>query len=201
MYYRLPAETRGRIISVTLKEFPVLTGDGARTLRQLIDADPRARLMAEIFFKRHAASLDRVLAEGERFALVFAGNHAQGCIFRDGLHLLTPALSARIDEIARALPDFYFGRFDVRFRDLESLQRGEGFKIVEINGAGAEATHIWDPDARLFDAYRTLFEQFEILFIIGDANRRAGHAPLGPLRFLKDVLLYRRLSRKYPIAG
>lgn len=201
MYYRLPSEDRGRIVSITLKEFPFVTGDGARTLRQLIETDPRARLMAEVYFMRHAAALDRVLAEGERFALVFAGNHAQGCVFRDGLHLLTPALSARIDEIAHGLPEFYFGRFDVRFRDLQSLRHGEGFQIVEINGAGAEATHIWDPDARLTDAYRTLFEQFKVLFLIGDANRRAGRAPLGPIQFLKDVLLYRRLSRKYPIAG
>lgn len=201
MYYRLPAEERGRIVSVTLKEFPFVVGDGQRTLRELIEADDRAKLVSEVYFKRHAASLDRVLNDGERFALVFAGNHAQGCIFRDGLHLLTPALSARIDEIARALPNFFFGRFDVRFRDVESLQRGEGFTIVEVNGAGAEATHIWDPEARLLDAYRTLFEQYRVLFTIGDANRRAGHAPLGPIQFIKDVLLYRRLSRNYPVAG
>lgn len=201
LYYRLPSEDRGRIVSVTLKEFPFVVGDGRRTLRELIEADDRAKLVSEVYFKRHAASLDRVLAGGERFALVFAGNHAQGCIFRDGLHLLTPALSARIDEIARALPQFYFGRFDIRFRDIESLQQGEGFTIVEINGAGAEATHIWDPDARLMDAYRTLFEQYKVLFVIGDANRRGGHAPLGPRQFIKDVLLYRRLSRNYPIAG
>ncbi len=201
MYYRLPSEDRGRIVSITLKEFPFVVGDGKRTLRALIEAGDRARLMSEVYFKRHAASLDRVLAEGARFALVFAGNHAQGCIFRDGLHLLTPAMSARIDEIARALPQFYFGRFDIRFRDLESLQRGEGFIIVEINGAGAEATHIWDPEARLTDAYLTLFEQYKVLFTIGDANRRAGHRPLGPIQFIKDVLFYRRLSRKYPLAG
>ncbi len=201
MYYRLPSEQRGRIVSVTLKEFPFVVGDGERTLRELIEADDRAKLVSEVYFKRHAASLDRVLTIGERFPLVFAGNHAQGCIFRDGLHLLTPALSARIDEIAHGLPRFFFGRFDIRFRDVESLQRGEGFMIVEVNGAGAEATHIWDPEARLLDAYRTLFDQYKVLFVIGDANRRAGHAPLGPLQFIKDVLLYRRLSRNYPIAG
>jgi len=201
LYYRLPSEVRGRIVSVTLKEFPFVVGDGKRTLRELIEADDRAKLISEVYFERHAASLERVLSEGERFTLVFAGNHAQGAIFRDGLHVLTPALSARIDEIGRGLPNFFFGRFDIRFRDLESLQQGEGFMVVEINGAGAEATHIWDPEARLLDAYRTLFDQYRVLFVIGDANRRAGHAPLGPLQFIKDVLLYRRLSRNYPLAG
>jgi membrane protein DedA with SNARE-associated domain len=201
MYYRMPHERRGRIISITLKEFPFVVGNGQRTLRELIMANDRARLISEVYFKRHEKTLARILAQGEKFPLVFAGNHAQGCIFKDGLHVLTPALSARIDEIAQSIPQYYFGRFDIRFRDLESFQRGEGFLIVEINGAGAEATHIWDADATLSDAYRTLFEQFRILFRIGDENRRSGHRPIGPIQFLNDVLVYQRLARKYPMAG
>ncbi len=201
MYYRLPHEARGRVISITLKEFPFVVGDGTQTLRELIQADNRARLIAEVYFKRHSAVLDRIVPRDEKFPLVFAGNHAQGCIFKDGLHVLSPALSARIDEIAQSLPEYYFGRFDIRFQDLESFQRGEGFLIVEINGAGAEATHIWDADAALSDAYRTLFEQYGILFRIGDINRRGGHKPIGPVQFLNDVLLYHRLARKYPMAS
>ncbi len=200
LYHRLPTEERGRITSITLKEFPTVTGDGKRTLRELIDADSRASLMREIFFARHEKSLDRVLDEDEDFRLVFAGNHAQGCVFKDGIHILTPALAMRIDEIAKALPEFYFGRFDLRFRDLDALQRGEEFQIVEINGAGAEATHIWDPDGTLSHAYSTLFKQFAILFKIGDLNRKSGHAPLNPIQFLKDVVLYHRVARKYPSA-
>ncbi len=201
MYYRMPHEERGRVISITLKEFPVVVGDGRRSLRELIQADDRARLIAEVYFKRHEATLDRIIPDGQKFPLVFAGNHAQGCIFKDGLHVLTPALTARIDEIAQSLPQFYFGRFDIRFRDLESFQRGEGFLIVEINGAGAEATHIWDADAALSDAYSTLFEQYRILFGIGDINRRTGHKPIGPVQFLRDVISYHRLARNYPMAG
>jgi hypothetical protein len=47
----------------------------------------------------------------------------------------------------------------------------EGFTIVECNGAGAEATHIWDARVRLLDAYRTLFRQFALLWKIGARNR------------------------------
>lgn len=200
LYHRSPTEDRGRITSITLKEFPAVTGDGKRSLRDLIEAGSRTRLMKEVFFARHKNSLDRVLDDGEELQLVFAGNHAQGCIFKDGIHILTPALADRINDIATKIPGFYFGRFDLRFRDLESFQAGEAFQIVEINGAGAEATHIWDPDGTLFDAYRTLFEQFRVLFKIGDSNRRSGHIPIGPVRFLKDVVLYHRIARKYPLA-
>ncbi len=200
MYYRFPDEERGRITSITHKTFPHVTGDGVNSLRHLIAIDPRAALMKKMYFARHADELDHVLDNGKRFPLVFAGNHKQGCIFRDGVHLHSPELERRIDEIARAVPGFFFGRFDLRYASEEELRRGEAFTIVEINGAAAESTHIWDPEAQLADAYRTLFEQFRVLFAIGDANRRRGVQPLGPVQFLKDVLLYHRVARHYPSA-
>ena len=200
LYYRMPSEEHGRITSVTAKDFLSVTGDGVRTLRGLIEADARARLMKEMHFERHAEKLEWVLADGERYRLVFAGNHKQGCIFRDGKEMLTASISEKIDEIARAIPDFYFGRFDVRFRDVESFQRGEAFTIIEINGAGAEATHIWDPEGSLSDAYSTLFEQFRVLFEIGAENRENGPRPLGAIPFLSDVLKYHRVARHYPSA-
>lgn len=200
LYYRFPGESSGHITSITLKQFPIVVGDGQRSLRQLIEADERARELRTIYFRRHEGHLDDVLEKGTHFQLVFAGNHKQGCVFRNGIHILTPDLENRIDEIAQSIPDFYFGRFDLRFDTLARLQRGEDFLIVEINGAGAESTHIWDPAAKLRDAYGTLFAQFRILFQIGDANRRRGHRPLGLVRLLKDVFDYHRVARHYPVA-
>jgi hypothetical protein len=88
--------------------------------------------------------------------------------------------------------------FDVKFKSLESFLRGEDFEVVEINGASAEATHIWDAKMKLTDAYRTLFRQFEILFEIGDANRRRGFKPIGGLTILKDAARYYLTSKHYP---
>ena len=96
------------------------------------------------------------------------------------------------------MPGFFFGRFDIRFSDLEAMRRGEEFTIIEINGASGEATHIWDSRMRLSDAYATLFEQFRILFELGAANRALGHRPIGPVRFLREVIDYRHISRHYP---
>lgn len=200
LYYRLPGESTGRITSVTAKEFPFVLGDGEHNLKELIALHPRASMMAAVFELRHYDRLGEVLEAGRHYPLVFAGNHKQGCIFRDGSDLLTDALSERIDEIAHAIPEFYFGRFDIRYRDKDSLQRGEDFQIIEINGAGAEATHIWDPNATISDAYATLFEQFRVLFAIGDQNRTKGHRPIGAFAFLKDVWHYHRVARRYPTA-
>jgi membrane protein DedA with SNARE-associated domain len=198
LWWRRPGDGRGTVFSITLKIFPEIIGDGHRTVRELIEADPRASRIAPLYLERHRERLEQVLAEGERLRLAFAGNHCQGTIFRDGTPLLTPELAARVDSIAESIPEFWFGRFDIRFDDLGEFLQGEDLAIVEINGASAEATHIWDASVRLGDAYRTLFTQFRTLYEIGAANRRRGHRPLGVIRFLRDALAYRRLAGGYP---
>lgn len=198
MWWRRPGESQGTVSSITLKIFPEVGGDGLRTLGELIDADPRARYIARTYRQRHRSDLDLVLDDGEVFPLVFAGNHCQGAIFRDGTALVTPELSARIENLARSIPDFWFGRFDIRFDDLGQFLRGEDFKIIEINGASAEATHIWDASITLREAYSVLFEQFDVLFSIGAANRKRGIKPLSVSRFLHDLGAYRKLERRYP---
>jgi membrane protein DedA with SNARE-associated domain len=186
-YYRFPAEPRGRIFSITDKRFPVIIGDGRSTVEALIWAHPRYRLQASTFLTRHRCALSRLLAPGERFQLAIAGNHAQGTLFLDGRHLWTPALERRIDEIARSYPGFYVGRFDVRYADVEAFQRGEDLAIVELNGATAESTDIYDPDRSLVGAYRQLFTQWSIVFAIGAGNRSSG-APVTDTRRLIQLL-------------
>lgn len=202
LYYRRPGEARGSILSLTLKEFPVVVGDGRRTIEALILADRRARMISDVYFRRHRARLKRVLPAGRRYPLVFTGVHCQGAIFINATPRITEALTAKIDEIARSLPGFYFGRFDVRFADLDAFLLGGDFKIIEINGASSEATHIWDSQITLREAYEVLFRQFALLFEIGDLNRRRkGLRPLGAMRLLGDFLAYRRQASGYPEAS
>lgn len=173
-YCRRPGEARGRVVSITLKYFPHVQGDGRRTLRQLILDDPRAGALPHLYLHRHAKRLDDVPAPGEAIRLAFAGSHSRGAIFRNGTHLVTPQMEARFEALARALPDFHFGRFDVRFADIADVQQGRGFTIVEVNGAGAESTHIWDRRTTLLRAWRDLMRQYRWLFEIGHANRARG---------------------------
>lgn len=182
-YFRMPGWPRGRILSITDKHFPVVVGDGRSTVAELIWSHPRYRLQTRTFFERHRGSLDRVPAFGERLQLAMAGNHAQGTIFRDGRHLLTPALEERIDAIAQSFGGFFVGRFDIRYRNVEAFKAGRDLAIVELNGATAESTDIYDPDRSLFAAYRQLFRQWSIVFAIGAANRTSG-APVSSYRRL-----------------
>jgi len=175
-YYRTPSSPRGRIFSVTDKQFPVLVGDGRSTIEMLIWTHPRYRLQADTFAARHSEVLTHVLAQGERFPLAIAGNHCQGTTFRDGRRLITTELERRIDEIAQAYPGFFVGRFDIRYSDVDAFMAGLDLSVVELNGVTAESTNIYDPRGSLSAAYRVLFQQWSIIFAIGAANRRAGAA-------------------------
>jgi len=199
-YYRFPHERAGRIFAITEKIFPVVFGDGRRTVEELILADARAALLADVYLARFARQRDRVPAFGEALRLVEAGNHAQGCIFLDGMHLWSVELEARIDEISQGLPDFYIGRYDVRFEFVEALQGGHGFSILELNGAASEATSAYDTRKSLTDAYRLLFQQWELVFAIGAANRRAGHRADSLETLWSELRRYKRRSVCHPIA-
>ncbi len=183
-YVREPGAPQGEIVSLTLKYFPHVIGDGRRTLEQLIRDDPRAGRLSHLYLGRHVARLGEVLADGEPFRLAFAGSHSRGAIFRDGTNLVTEPMRARFDAIARQVPEFWFGRFDVRFEEFAELQAGRGFTIVECNGAGSESTHIWDSRTTLRAAYGALFRQYSLLWRIGAANRARGFRPEGWRVFL-----------------
>lgn len=187
-YYRHPEADAGRIFSITEKRFPCVTGDGRSTLERLILEDERAVCMARAYFDVQREHLWDVPEEGRRVQLVELGTHCRGAVFLDGGWVETKELAEAVDRLSKSFEGFHFGRFDIRTPSLEDFRRGENFKVVELNGVTSEATHIYDPQNGLFNAYRTLFEQWRIAFEIGARNRARGVAPT-PLRALFKSLL------------
>ncbi len=177
LYARDPDAARGEIVSATRKEFSCVWGDGERTVRELILQDARLRLQARVFLERLGERAERVPIRGERVSLVVAGNHCQGTKFCDGMPLVTEAVRARIDEIARQIPGFYFGRFDIRYHDAAAFGRGEEMTILELNGIASEPTHIYDPDVPLWRAYKDAAGVLRRVFEIGSSQRKRGVVP------------------------
>jgi membrane protein DedA with SNARE-associated domain len=199
-YYRFPHEAHGHIFAITEKVFPRIVGDGGHTIAELIEREPRARFVAQTYLKRFVARRNEVLAAGKELKLVEAGNHAQGCIFRDGMRLCTPELEARVDQISRKVPGFFIGRYDIRYSSEEDLRAGRNFQIIELNGAASEATSIYDARNSLFAAYRTLFRQWALVFAIGAANRKRGCAPTKLFLLYQKWREYCLMAATYPTA-
>jgi hypothetical protein len=197
-YIRHPDQKSGRITSVTLKFPPTITGDGSRTIRELVAADPRLNAVARLLLPKLKDKAAQIPAAGEKIRLVFVGNHCRGSTFKDGMDIVTPALTARIDEIARDVTDLFFSRIDLRYESLEALRAGKNFKIIEINGSGSEATHIWDPAMTIIAAYKTQFFHYGESFKIGAAIRKLGQRPTSLGRLIWIWRHQKRLMAAYP---
>lgn len=191
-YVRLPGEERGRVFSITHKILPQVVGDGRRTIEELILADDRAVCAAGSYFERLGARTADVAAAGEVVRLTDLGTHCRGAIFLDGGHLKSPELETAIEVVSRSFEGFFFGRYDLRVPSAEALLRGEGIKVLELNGVTSEATHIYDPKLGLFAAYRILFEQWRLAFEIGRQNRERGVEPEGIGGLLRRIVAFRR---------
>jgi membrane protein DedA with SNARE-associated domain len=177
-YVRYPGEPQGRIFSITEKCFPEVTGDGESTVEQLILRDPRAVCMFSAYESASRRPLGDVPRAGESVRLVELGSHCRGSIFLDGRRYKTRALEQAIDRISGLHPGFYLGRFDIRASSVEALRDGRGFKVIELNGVSAEATHVYDPAVSLLEAYRVIRAVWRMAFEIGSANRRRGARPM-----------------------
>ena len=204
-YMRRPGEEAGRIIGLTFRYFPHVVGDGVQTVRDLILADQRASWKAGVhlgYQDKHRGvppeTLDRVPAQGEIVRLSFIGSIRVGGLYRDAQAHITPELTARFDAISRAMPEFYYGRFDLRFASVQRLREGEDFRIIEINGAGSESISVWDPEKTLGQVYEGLFAHQRLLFEIGARNRARGFRPPGLLAIFRAAWRQRRLVGRYP---
>ncbi|MGB5820805.1 MAG: D-alanine--D-alanine ligase [Saonia sp.] len=175
-YVRRPGEKSGRITGIVSKEFLSVTGDGESSLIQLIKQNPRSYFqLSELIRKYGEDSLDRVLSKGEKFILVPYGSHTRGAKFIDESHKLNAKLLKTIDAICRQIPGFYFGRLDILYASIEELSEGKNFGIIEVNGAGSEPTHIYDPDHSLFFAWREIMKHWKLLYEVSTINYRKGH--------------------------
>lgn len=198
LYIRKPEEKRGKIASMGFKYCPYVVGDGRSTLSELINANTRARQLRHLYDSRHRDKLKTIIADGQPYRLIFSASHCSGAIFCDGNDHITAELTQSIDKIMGGIADFYFGRLDIKFKDIESLQLGRNFAIIEINGVSSEPVHIWDSHASLWKAMHTLIIQYKELFEIGAQNRARGLAPHGLLELIKAWKNEHKLSALYP---
>jgi hypothetical protein len=174
-YVRMPGESKGKITGIVEKEFIRIKGNGKLTLEQLLKQNPRYLLQVE--------SLKRILGDdimrsiplnGEYITPVDIGNHARGSLFLNRSDRITDNLTAMMDQLCKPVPGFYFGRLDIRFRSWDLLERGQDFAVIEINGAGSEPTHIYDPSAKLMDAWKEICRHWKLIYHISQHNHKRG---------------------------
>lgn len=173
-YCRMPDEADGFISGIVAKEFLIVKGDGYSTLTQLLEKDPRYHFQLPALQKIYGEGLNVVLEKDEVKNLVPYGNHARGAKFLDVSYWADESFTKTFDTIFKQIPEFYFGRLDIMYSNFEDLKAGKNFSIVELNGAGSEPTHIYDPGHSLFFAWKEIARHFKILCAISIQNHKKG---------------------------
>jgi hypothetical protein len=176
-YYRFPWEENGRISGVVTKEFLAVTGNGVSTLEDLVMQNPRYILQLDALRRMPEINLSEILKAGEEKIMVPFGNHARGAKFIDATHLVTPALEKTIDTICKQIPGFYFGRLDTMYSNWQNLTEGKNISIIELNGAGSEPTHIYDPSHSIFFAWKEIIRHLNLLYHISVYNHKKNNVP------------------------
>ncbi|PKP13174.1 MAG: D-alanine--D-alanine ligase, partial [Bacteroidetes bacterium HGW-Bacteroidetes-3] len=151
---------------------------GKNTVEELILQNPRFALQYDTLKKKFGKELTKVLPKGETLNLVPFGNHVRGSKFTDVSYWINDKLTETFNKICLQIPDFYFGRLDIMFKSREDLENGKNFYIIELNGAGSEPTHIYDPKHSIFFAWKEIIKHYDILYKISTYNHQKGHSYL-----------------------
>ena len=195
-YVRFPNEIKGKVTGIVAKEYVIIHGDGIATIEQLIRANPRFELQIENIKKDFGNQFNEVLEIGKKLNLVPYGNHARGAKFIDASNLITDKLNETIDTMCQEISEFYFGRLDVMYDSWHDLENGKNFAIVEINGAGSEPTHIYDPKHSIFFAWKELARHITYMYQISVQNHKRGFPYLNYKDGMKEYNLHLEQSGK-----
>jgi hypothetical protein len=181
-YYRNPGEDRGYISGIVRKEFLSVQGDGINTVEQLLSRNKRAILQLSTLRDTEKDKMGLVLKPGEELIIVPYGNHVRGAKFLDDSNLIDEELTHTIDSVCKKIKGYYYGRMDVRYNTWEELKQGRNFSIIELNGAGSEPTHIYDPKHTVFYAWKEIIKHWNILYKISKGNYHPKKSPHMSLR-------------------
>lgn len=193
LYYRFPDEEKGKITSITLKDFLSVTGDGQKTVLDLVQEYDRALLQLERLQQTHKEVLSLIPKKGEKIQLGSIGNHSKGTTFINGNHLIKDIDKAVYDKLNHQIEGIYFCRYDLLCSSIEDLKTGNGIKIIEVNGIGAEPTHIYDVSkCSFFCAIKTIGQHWTLIWKLGIANHQKGVPYFPFIKMIKTLLAHRR---------
>ena len=195
-YVRFPSEKQGKLTGIVAKEFLEIEGNGIDTVRDLILKNPRFAIQLQVLEREFGNQILKILPKGEKQKLVPYGNHARGAKFLDCSHWISPNLTNVIDQICLQIDGFYFGRIDLMYDNLSDLEAGKNFSIVEINGAGSEPTHIYDPRHSIFFAWKELSRHITMMYQISAQNHQNGIPFLSFSEGVKEFRLHNEQNKK-----
>ena len=175
-YVRYPNDQYGKITGIVEKEFLTVKGDGICTIEELLKLNPRHILQIPVLRKTLGQTIHTVIKKDKVSVLVPYGNHVRGSLFLDSTGKVSKQLETLIDKVCQSIEGFYYGRLDIRFNSYEELQEDKNWCIIELNGAGSEPTHMYDPKHSILFAWKEIIRHWKMLYKVSMQNKRKGYS-------------------------
>ncbi|MEP2025332.1 MAG: hypothetical protein ABJH98_00280 [Reichenbachiella sp.] len=195
-YYQYPNCDHGTVSSIVMKDMLSVIGDGQRNVASLMEDDARSKMHIETLRNKKAELLNQIPFKGEKVEINSIGNHSRGTTFLNGNHLINERLIKVFNDVSSQIDGFYFGRYDLRCRSVEDLYNGAHFKILELNGAGAEPAHIYHPGFSLIQAYKDIIHHLQVLADISILNKKNGIPFYSFRKGMKEIMKIRKYNQQ-----
>jgi len=188
LFFQFPDSQKKKISSIGGKIFCEITGDGKSTLEDLVKKNIRIRHRQKQLKERFNKEWDTIIPLNKKIKIEPIGNHNRGTEFVDRNKYIDKKTLKTVSKWASYLPDFYYGRFDIKLKNWESFHTGKDIKILEINGVNSEPIHIYDKKCTLWQAYKSIFYHMKIIYQISRINRKNGVATTSFRTFWKGLM-------------
>lgn len=172
--FKNPKSENWEISSIMERSFPIIIGNGKNTIEELIRENSRTFLQLERWKKLKRFQFDKILEDGEKLKLDHIGNHRLGTKFMDAQERNNTSLLKSMGDYCDQIDGLEYGRLDIVFNSWEELSAGENFSVIEINGANAEPSHIYDPKHSIFYAWNKLHYHFKMQYLLAKKARKNG---------------------------
>ncbi len=194
--YRLQSSNPIIITSVVGKKFLQVIGDGQSTLETLIDKDDRAYLQKESLSKKWHAAFKEIIPKDKIIILRPNANHSKGASFYDLKEANDGALQQVVDGWCQQMKGFRYGRFDIRCQSIDDLKANQHYKIIEVNGIGAEPIDMYIPGTSVWKSWKILIFHWRKMYLISRINEQPAAKHFSDKEGWRELFAYRKFKRE-----
>ena len=118
------------------------------------------------------------------------GNHNDETRCDNKSNWITKELENKIDFISKNIPNFYVGRYDIRFSDINKFKEGKEFRVLELNGTMGFDLRAMLTDLNLIKLIRFIYYYLRwiiVRILIGFQNIILFNTP-NPIKFIINMV-------------
>jgi hypothetical protein len=175
-YVQYPDQSIGFVTGIVQKKVLSIIGNGRHTVSELIQQNIRTQRQAAWILAQPKIDANEILPNKKELVLSSIGSHTRGSQFIDITDKCTPQLQHTVRQLLAHVKGYSFGRLDVMCASVEDALAGGKLEVIELNGAGAEPTHLYDPTNSVLKAYKIIVQHWRYLYRCAVTNVKSGKA-------------------------